>query len=515
MGTFGRRGRLAEHLSSALFVSAALMAVTACSGPNDPSGAEPTPSVTTQEPRSDEDLAKAVVRVVKADAAGKECNWGSGTIVDPNGTIITNFHVVEASTYSNCDYEQLIISMTTSSDNPPTPTYVGKVHAVDVAADLAVIRIASSLDSGPVTASLPVIPLGDSADVEFGETIRVLGYPTIGGGTITSTAGTVSGFLTSPEFPGQRAWIKTATTISGGNSGGATVDESGHLIGVPTRAGAGDTSRIVDCRLLEDTNRDGVIDSNDTCVPTGGFINGMRPVNLALPLLEEASTAPAIDTEDLVRVPGPDLPSAEPGGDPVIANIVFGPDVSSDDQPTEETVALPSQTSSVCGFFDYQNMVDGASVDLVWSHDGDVVDGVSDRGGTWTGGQSGSWWICARAGSTWLADGLWELAVFVDDEDAVNSEAIYVGDEYPIVTLDVANGLDEDVCYLNVSPTGSDRWGQDELGSSEMLKPGQEVRVQVGASTYDVQALDCDGTALVRMDDVEVLESTALTLTTK
>ena len=44
----------------------------------------------------------------------------------------------------------------------------------------------------------------------------------------------------------------------------------------------------MDCRALADTNRDGYIDENDTCVPTGGFINAVRPVQLALPLIEAA-----------------------------------------------------------------------------------------------------------------------------------------------------------------------------------------------------------------------------------
>jgi len=45
---------------------------------------------------------------------------------------------------------------------------------------------------------------------------------------------------------------------------------------------------IVDCRPLADTNRDGYIDDNDTCVPTGGFINALRPITLAMPMIEAA-----------------------------------------------------------------------------------------------------------------------------------------------------------------------------------------------------------------------------------
>ena len=60
------------------------------------------------------------------------------------------------------------------------------------------------------------------------------------------------------------------------------------MVGIPTQLGSGGEAGIVDCRTLADTNRDGVIDENDTCIPTGGFINSLRPVNLAIPLIEAA-----------------------------------------------------------------------------------------------------------------------------------------------------------------------------------------------------------------------------------
>ncbi|MFW5713543.1 MAG: hypothetical protein ACOCYU_02610, partial [Brevefilum sp.] len=57
----------------------------------------------------------------------------------------------------------------------------------------------------------------------------------------------------------------------------------------PTQVGSGDLEDlIVDCRPLADTNRDGVIDQGDNCVPTGGFINALRPIRLAMPLIEAA-----------------------------------------------------------------------------------------------------------------------------------------------------------------------------------------------------------------------------------
>ena len=58
---------------------------------------------------------------------------------------------------------------------------------------------------------------------------------------------------------------------------------------MPTQVGSGDLEgAIVDCRPLADTNRDGYVDDYDTCVPTGGFINALRPVNLATSIIQAA-----------------------------------------------------------------------------------------------------------------------------------------------------------------------------------------------------------------------------------
>jgi S1-C subfamily serine protease len=114
----------------------------------------------------------------------------------------------------------------------------------------------------------------------------------------------VSGFDSEDGVEG-RAWIKTDAAISGGNSGGTGVDNDGHLVGVPTRIFSNKEGQSVDCRRLADTNGDGKIDENDTCIPVGGFINALRPVNLAKALIDEARNGS--------NGPGP-APTPEPAG---------------------------------------------------------------------------------------------------------------------------------------------------------------------------------------------------------
>ena len=234
----------------------------------------------------------AVVQItafVELDGESVPLWTGSGTIISSDGLILTNDHVVSSTRYEKV--VALLVSLTVAQDQPPVESYYANVVQADAALDLAVIKPAWDLQGNPLDYSqlkLPFVPLGDSDTLDLGESIVILGYPVIGGGTITLTRGEVSGF-TSEDPYGNRAFIKTSGTIAGGNSGGLAVDADGKLVGIPTQMGYGEASLdIVDCRPVRDTNRDGYIDSNDDCVPTGGFINALRPVNLAMAMIEAA-----------------------------------------------------------------------------------------------------------------------------------------------------------------------------------------------------------------------------------
>lgn len=235
---------------------------------------------------------QAVVRI-SAMENGQESWWGSGSIISPDGLILTNAHVVLGDKYY--PVEELQVAMTVKEDSPPKLAYYAEVVQAEPTLDIAIIRITADLNGNPVdraTLNLPAVPLGNSDDLHMGDPLTIIGYPLIGGNTITLTRGDVSGF-TSEQNYGDRAFIKTSATISGGNSGGLAADENGVLVGVPTQLGYGGEDQFVDCRRLADTNRDGVIDEYDSCVPGGGFINALRPINLAKPLVEAAQRGEA------------------------------------------------------------------------------------------------------------------------------------------------------------------------------------------------------------------------------
>jgi len=253
----------------------------------------PTPALQIDVPAFAEGeipVGAAVQILVQGIVQGYVEEWsGSGTIISPDGLILTNAHVAVGDRFYKA--EKLTIALTVAEDKPPVPAYLAEVVQADTNLDIAVLQIAFDLSGrriDPSGLNLPHIQLGDSDALRLGDTVTILGYPGIGGATITLTRGEVSGFTAEAGY-GNRAFIKTSATIAGGNSGGLATDGNNNLIGIPTQVGAGEISGdIVDCRPLADTNRDGYVDQYDTCVPTGGFINALRPINLAIPMINAA-----------------------------------------------------------------------------------------------------------------------------------------------------------------------------------------------------------------------------------
>jgi S1-C subfamily serine protease len=292
---------------------------------------------------------------------------GSGTIISTDGLILTNAHVV----LPDRDYpvDHLMISLTASQDEKPEPSYYAEVLQADAALDLAVIKITKDIngnDLGATEVNLPAVPIGDSDALNLGDRISIMGYPGIGGETITLTSGEVSGF-TSEEAYGNRAFIKTNATIAGGNSGGLAVNENGELVGIPTQLGYGGEKEFVDCRVLADTNGDGTIDNRDTCIPTGGFINSLRPVKLALPFIERAKNGEVAIANDFVETPK----EAPSGG-----GTLFEDDFSSENTGWE----VFSDKDGSAGYNNGAYKIDIASTNMVrWGvSKADFVDTISE-----------------------------------------------------------------------------------------------------------------------------------------
>ncbi|MDW8267523.1 MAG: trypsin-like peptidase domain-containing protein [Anaerolineae bacterium] len=351
--------------------------------------------------------------------------WGgSGTILTADGLILTNCHVALPRAMwddPQFDYDLMVVALTVRADEPPRPTYLAEVVQYDPDLDLAVIQVAQMLDGSPVDREqldLPALPQGNSDDLDLGDRLYIFGYPGIGGETITFTSGNVSGFTREQGVEG-RAWIKTDATVAGGNSGGTAVNEQGELVGIPTQSGAGGDGQYVDCRRLADTNDDGRIDENDSCIPVGGFINALRPVNLAKPLVEAAR-------QGLVRLPAPS--PVPPDRQPQPSSASFGPitfaeGVDRKGEPVRPGTAFRSGLDELYAVFAYEGMANGLEWGWQWTVNGRSLPLQRQR---WDAGAQGRSWIQLYSNRGALPDGDYRLDLLLAGE-TVRSGACTIG----------------------------------------------------------------------------------------
>jgi S1-C subfamily serine protease len=431
--------------------------------------AAPAPAVPTPS-----ELARGVVQVQLLLGTQVVCT-GSGTILEADGTILTNSHVIAQD--ETCPHDRIGVAVLDVPELPPQLLFEADILIDDPGLDLAVIRIARTLDGAPVQPDFPTVAIGDSDLVELGDTLDVIGYPGIGGETVTFTEGTVSGFVTVPGL-GDRSWLKTDATLAGGNSGGLAADENGRIVGIPTIVGTGQ-GRITDCRPVADTNGDGTIDQNDACVPVGGFINGIRPVNVALPLIEAARTAtPTRPMAPMVEAPVEE--AAQPRIDGAVWSLT--PDGS---QPV---VAPPFGTTQLCLVWRYSDVPTGSAFEVVWFIDG-TVEPAAGAVGTTTGPSSDAFFGCI-SNPDGLAPALYEVAWFVDDTP-VFSDSVVLAPDRAQARLDVVNQSSFDICVVQFSLAGSITFGLNDL--TDPIPAGGTATLQVVTGAYDVRVIDCDG----------------------
>jgi serine protease Do len=136
---------------------------------------------------------------------------GSGVIVDPDGLIVTNHHVINGA-------EEIRVVLSDRRE------FEAKVLLDDEHADLAVLKIDAHGEK------LPALALGDSDALEVGDIVLAIGDPFGVGQTVTS--GIVSALARSIGASDFRSFIQTDAAINPGNSGGALVDLDGKLVGI-------------------------------------------------------------------------------------------------------------------------------------------------------------------------------------------------------------------------------------------------------------------------------------------
>jgi serine protease Do len=149
---------------------------------------------------------------------------GSGIIVDPDGYIMTNNHVVGGA-------QRVRVVLPAVSGDSSGRTIGGKkrifdaeIVGTDPEGDLALIKINAH--------DLPVLPLDVSRKVRQGQLVFAIGSPE--GLPSTVTMGVVSAVSRQVEAKDPMVYIQTDSSINPGNSGGPLVDREGYLVGMNT-----------------------------------------------------------------------------------------------------------------------------------------------------------------------------------------------------------------------------------------------------------------------------------------
>ncbi len=168
------------------------------------------PDVTSPAPLKD----SPAYRRYFGDDDAQQNPLGSGVIVDPNGTIVTNEHVIH-------DAGQVTVVLNDRRQFDAT------LIRADERTDLAVLKI-DAHDEG-----LPYLEIRDSDELEVGDIVLAIGNPFGVGQTVTS--GIVSALArTVNSQTDERTFIQTDAAINPGNSGGALVSLDGKLVGINT-----------------------------------------------------------------------------------------------------------------------------------------------------------------------------------------------------------------------------------------------------------------------------------------
>ena len=186
------------------------------------------------------DIAPSVVELVSLDDQYLQYGGCTGTIIDPQGIILTNFHCVadtQTKEFSNPD-KMLEVHMTSSYGSPPEFKYYAQVVATKADADLAVLQIVRTKTGASPTEclNLPAMTI-QAGGPAIEDAVRAVGYPAFGGSTLTVTDGKIAGLVKfgngDATVNGPHAAIKITAIIGHGNSGGALVNSKNELIGVP------------------------------------------------------------------------------------------------------------------------------------------------------------------------------------------------------------------------------------------------------------------------------------------
>ena len=171
---------------------------------------------------------------------------GSGTIISKDGLILTNYHVYQME--DKIHYEKknnllfifkpvsLSVLVYRLKDNDPLKVpewqFLATPIAFDKKRDIALFKINQDKEGNPVNQKFSYVNIGNPFGMKLNEDITIIGYPGIGGATLTLTEGKFLGYYHNPLYKELNGIIKTNAAMSPGSSGGAALNKKAY-IGIP------------------------------------------------------------------------------------------------------------------------------------------------------------------------------------------------------------------------------------------------------------------------------------------
>ena len=206
--------------------------------PGDPASAGmlPPPTELREHAPAVAAILPATVLIMAVDARGDAIvpvATGSGTIITPDGSILTNHHVIYDAERKRL-HDVFVVGRLRASDGTTELVCAGHPERskLEPELDLALIKCDMDMDGRRWAArDWPTAKINMNETAVLGERIWIAGYPDTNTGMVSIATGEVSG---STREGDEIDYIKTTATITHGNSGGAAIDETGLFIGVPT-----------------------------------------------------------------------------------------------------------------------------------------------------------------------------------------------------------------------------------------------------------------------------------------
>lgn len=285
---------------------------------------------------------------------------GTAFIVNPDGTMLTAFHVVDFNENGTLDSEERLVDVYTDEGSRWSADafcWVGKL-------DIAAMRL-----EYPKRSDWPHLRLGYSQDIEPGTPVYLLGYDE-DWNRATFRLAHVAG---RARVKGQDYFVLDITAFPG-SSGGPVVTTEGEVIGV-----------VVEVAIEEG-------------------------LTLAVPSQHIPKPYPCYGQSAARARPTPPPPSPVPVAEtppslPSFSTIIFSDGIAADWRPTNPRIRFPAGTR-VYACFDFEGMSDGVSWTYTWYRDGKELQTETD---TWRWGESGPLFLYYDG----LPKGSYELRLFI------------------------------------------------------------------------------------------------------